>query len=563
MQYIQNKLGIIEYGSLKDLVLGKNVTGDKLDRYIFNNNTPHHMGVKVARMFTSTSKFYPKFFTEATIAHKGGNYCTVDVPIYTWDAKGDIDYFIRITKNVQDISENSALIDNGLIGQGQKEFYIQLDTNQVSENAVLMLDNNNYTLVVTNDGVQEGLNTRYSVRIQGSDEGYGVPIELLAQDRFVTDFSSTIPEYGTPAKPGLGKYGSVIRLRNVVGKYGRQFTVDELAVRSAIRENKKVSSMPTNSNSMGGKWDFDKTDIINGAHWAFGVYDKSMQTGELAQLKSSGLMSYLEMKAEDTVLQDREAMCNFGNAMNFQTITSTTNVNSTTSQWFVAPGLRTLLKLGHYKTHNGELDTEMIQEYLHPMFLTRTDEIDRRTTFVTGELGKIQFSKMVETQASGLYNTVKGDQFISSDNTSSLINPLKFGYQFTTWVGLNGIVVTTAYNKMFDDKYYCRQPYAPNSNYQVDSARMEILDFGNTNAASDQVSLGELNKFGSPQNVTMVCVADSEYRHWRTAQLHPYYGWQGVSESNDTSSTYSRTLSGSAAIWDYTRAGAIVYVPLT
>lgn len=562
---LERKMGIVRYGNLQELTLGKNITGDKLNRFLFNADTPTHMGMKVTRIFTSMSRFYPKFFTGATIGSATKNYCMIDSPHYTWDMQGDVDTFIRISKDVDAISENSGLIVDGLIGQGQKEFYIQLDSNQVSQNSVLLLDNNNFSLLVTNDGIQEGINTRYSVRIQGSDEMYGIPIDWLKQDRFVTDNSTSLPEFGNPAKPGIGRMGTTIRLKNVVGKYGRSFTLDENAVRMAMKANKdKMTAMPSNSNAVGGKWDFSPTDMVNGAVFAFPVIDKNTRTGELSRLKPEGFISYLEMKIEDLLDQDREAMCHFGHAMNFQTTISTTNVNSANTAWFVAAGLRDLLKLGHYKTHNGQIDTDMLQEYLHSIYMTRVDEIDRRTVFVSGELGKTFLHTMVNTAAQGFFSSAKGDQFIApAESSTKLRNALRFGYQFTQWIGLNGIEVTFAYNKMFDDKHYCRQPYTPNSSFCVDSARMEIYDFGNTTAASKDAMTSETNAgYGGHQNVSMICQEDQDIRHWRIGMLHPYKGWQNVSETNDTTSTYSRTKGGSPVIWDTTRCGAIVYVPL-
>jgi len=119
-----------------------------------------------------------------------------------------------------------------LIGQGQKEFFIDLDADFLSENEVIMLDNNEYMLVLTSDGMANGLSTRYSCKVQGSMEALGVPVDLLKQDSTVNSVSSELPAYGNPAKPGLGQFGTIIRLRNRVGKYGREFSVDEATIRN-------------------------------------------------------------------------------------------------------------------------------------------------------------------------------------------------------------------------------------------------------------------------------------------------------------------------------------------
>ena len=40
-----NKQAYIQIGNLAQMRLGKNITGDKLNRYVFNEDTPHNFGV--------------------------------------------------------------------------------------------------------------------------------------------------------------------------------------------------------------------------------------------------------------------------------------------------------------------------------------------------------------------------------------------------------------------------------------------------------------------------------------------------------------------------------------
>jgi len=559
-----NRQAYIQIGNLAQMKLGKNITGDKLNRYVFNEDTPHNFGVKVNKIFTSTSRFYPKMFTNATIGSADKNYYTIDTNFYQWDLVGDTDLFIRVTKDVDDISENTAFISNGLIGQGQKEFFIDLDADFLSENEVIMLDNNEYMLVLTSDGMANGLSTRYSCKVQGSMEALGVPVDLLKQDSTVNSVSSELPAYGNPAKPGLGQFGTIIRLRNRVGKYGREFSVDEATIRNAMKANKGDGKLPS-TNGMGSatKYQISPSDYVNGAVFAFGAWDKSLKDGKMTPMKSDGLMSFFEMKIEDMILMDREVMCMFGRASTTQTTTNAIGVNSTETQRVVAHGLRQLQKFGHYATHNGQLTVDDLQNYLDGVFMTRVDEKDRSTVFNTGTLGKIFLNQMVNIAAQGYFNSAKGDQFISGAINSTLANPLKFGYQFTQWIGLNGVEVTFSYDMMKDDRYYCRTMYTPNSTYTIDSARLEIFDFGNTNAGAENAIHMSKERYGGGSNCSMIVEDWAERRHWRIGCLHPYQGFLNTSSTDDTTAKYSRTLSGSPVIWDTTRIGVIVYDPMS
>ena len=65
------------------------------------------------------------------------------------------------------------------------------------------------------------------------------------------------------------------------------------------------------------------------------------------------------------------------------------------------------------------IDTDILQEYLHSIYMTRVDEIDRRTVFVSGELGKTFLHTMVNTAAQGFFSSAKGDQFIAPAESST------------------------------------------------------------------------------------------------------------------------------------------------
>ena len=60
----------------------------------------------------------------------------------------------------------------------------------------------------------------------------------------------------------------------------------------------------------------------------------------------------------------------------------------------------------------------------------------------------------------------------------------------------------------------------------------------------------------------MILRNDMDRKHWRIGALHPYTGWLQRTESDDTTSKYTRKKSGSPVIWDTSKVGAVVYDPL-
>lgn len=552
------KSGIIQIGALEQLKLGKNVHGQKLNKYLYNMDAPHNFNLMVSRIWASDSRFYPKFFTRSTVGSASKNYHTIQSSYYQWDAIGDIDRMIRIMVNAEDVTDNTTMIHNGFIGKGGLEFYIVADQEYLSKGSVVQLEVNDYLLIVTNDPVPYGQYFKYTVRLQASDETAGVPLELLMRDRTITDFASSIPDWGVPAKPGLGQLGTGIRFKNVVGKYGREFTVDEPLVRAELRKKNRTVTPMSGLKKMGQNnyYQFSASDFVNGAVFSLPMYTKNPVTGAREVGFEQGVISFLELKVEDMIMLDREAMCKFGKKMDITTTTQGGQVSGTPTKWLVAPGIRELMKDGHVFTHNGNLTAGILQDYLHGIFLTRTEEDSRSVCFVTGELGKLMFHELVDVAAQGYLNSVKGSQFISEDPKGTYANSLQFGYQFTKYIGFNGVEVCLEYDMMLDDPYYCRIKYTNDSKFTVDSARMEIYDFGNTSAVSqDAVSA---NPNGS-MNVSMIIEDMQDTRRWRVGAYHPYNGWLPVSTTDDTTSTYHRTLSGSPVIWDTSRIGYIAY----
>lgn len=519
---------------------GNKFSGQHLSKY-FNNDSPFNFGLKVARIWASHSRFYPKYITSQTLLK--GNYCLIDNSVYQWYAIGDVDRIFRI---MEDANTTNGVASTATLGSNNTPFEIVLDVDYARVNNVLGLTDNRYTVVVMSDPKPYGNWFKYTVRQQTSDPNAYIPCQLMTKGMEITEFASSIEDYGTPSKPGVN-FGTQLQMRNVVGKVGREFTIDEKLMRKEWQSKKYYNVVGAASNM---KSALTASDFVNGMAFPLQLNAKNPKTGEVTPVKADGFISLLEAKIEEAVLLDREIMAKFGKYEETFTSNGTAGtVGSTTNTRRVAPGTRQLVKDGHEKIHNGSLTAFDIEGYLHGIFLTRVDENDRKIQFITGELGKIFFNQILSLEAQG-YLSYGENNFIRQADGGPR-NHLEFGFQFVKYVGINGIEVTLANDRMLDDPYFCRRTYSKNSNFTVDSARMEIYDFG---ASASSQSL-------SGSNMCMVVEDMVDERRWRMSAANPYSGYVNVSSSDDKDASYHLTLSGSVNMWDVSRCGVIAYEP--
>lgn len=95
------------------------------------------------------------------------------------------------------------------------------------------------------------------------------------------------------------------------------------------------------------------------------------------------------------------------------------------------------------RPHTG-ITAGLIQDFLGDLSFNKLGRGERKFLGLTGEYGMIEFSKMLETKAASF--TLTDSVFISGNGQN-----LTFGGQFTTWKLYNGIELTLAPFKWFDD----------------------------------------------------------------------------------------------------------------
>lgn len=529
--------GVIQLSGFGDLG-GNKFTHRHLSNY-FNYDQPYNFGKRVARIQASFSPlFYPKTLTAMTMV-KGNTY-DIDTDVYNQSAAQDVDRLFRFMENGHTVNSLSA---SDPLGDNNEEFFIVLDVDQARTNSILQLSDNRYLLKVTSDPIPYGNWFKYSVKIQGSDPKRYVPSSLLLKGKTCIEAASQAKNYGNQTLPGVSM-GTQIKFQNVIGRYGRQFSIDEKVMRKEIqaRQYGKETGASTNLSRF-----VDKADQATGL--AFSLQGKNKKTGEISEIPSTGFISQAEAKTEELTMLDREVMMKFGHFEEApDTVTGMVNTR-------MAPGFRDLVRDGHEMYHNGSITASQMESYLMGIFLARVAENDRAIETVTGELGALVFDQLIAQMSRG-FLTVDTHFIRQADGGAN--QELEYGAQFRAFRARNGVKINLRFDRMNDDPYYCQRRYPLDSNYTIDSLRFDFYDFGMTNNSPR-------NSNGS--NVCMITEGASDQIYWKIGRMNPYTGYLNSDKngvyvtSEDTDATYKRIISGSLNIQDTSRIGAIVYDP--
>lgn len=494
---------------------GKHFDSTHISKF-FKSDAPHDFGLKVSQIFTSSNKFKYKALTDLTEA--SGNIHEIVGDTYRWSLYGDDYRFNRVVKLLE--TGNSR---PGINGQ---EFKIGLAEGWYEEPDVISGENNNYQMEIVGLPINRGNYWEYTVRLQTSNPNEFVPIEELYEGREFRVVSSSVAIEKNQLF-GTVSMGSQVDLQSQIGAFSKEFSLTDRVIREQKAAMSKGESFSRDGSVMGG--------------YAFNLYDPITKQ----PVKRKGVMTFLEAKILDDVEMDCEYAMTFGKVSTRSDYTGR-YIKKT------GPGFRQLVKDGHEWIHNGSITLEQLENYLMTIFLTRVDEGDREITISTGTLGMRIMDQLISEEISQFLTLDRYYINQMSDGTGR--NDLEYGYQFKRFIAKNGVVVNLQVDPMKDDPYYCPRRDPNNSIYTLDSARMDIYDFG---ASSASMAPGRAN-------MSMI----------KTAGVDSYYLVGGVVDpdkgvvtdgsmraSGDKSVYFRREKSGGLCIWDTSRVGSIVMEP--
>lgn len=479
----------------------------------FRSERPHHFGMMVSKLFSAMHRYDNKVLTNLTYLR--GNYEEIYTDTYKWTLAGDSEVDFRVTELLVSAS--------GTPGKGLATFQIALDKGWLSEPDVLQVEDNRFPfLEILGTPQQVGDSWYYTVRLQSSDPNDWIDPAQLAVGMTMIKASTTIVTEMND-KRGTDAYNSQMDLQCQVGAYGEEFAITDKVVRQEIAAVARGEDL----NNIDKKY-----RTSEGYAFTIRQGDKVIPRGAFITMAEARLLERIDMDCEMAMV--------FGTNSNLQDI-DTGRVKKT------APGFRQLVKDGHVYYHNGSLTAQLLEDYLHGIFLHRLNTGDRKIKIATGEGGIRMFHQIIADEANS-FLTVDSN-FIKGTSSPFSSNALQFGGQFTKFIANNGIEVELVYDPLKDDRKYCKRRHPDNPIYTVDSFRMDIYDFG--------MSDGEAN-------MSMVIEKNIDAYAYVSNLVDPKTGVINTGAkvaSFDKGIRMMREKSGSLWIKDTSRVGSIIYEP--
>lgn len=492
----------------------------------FNYDRPHDFGRMVSKIFTSSDRFTTKVLTGMTYAK--GNYTVIDSDTYRWCLTGDDEQLFYVKEFVE--------TGNTRPGFGEQEFRIVLDKGWLHEPDVIQAEDNRFSLRIIGDPQQTGEgHYTYRVKMQGSDPALFIPPSQL---QVGLTFKKISTQTGTNMnqKYGSTQWGSQLELQSQVGAYAEEFKVDDKTIRKEISARKRGEfKRGPKTNSDGS---YTGYGALSGYYAPFSVFSDGKM------IKSGAFIPFMEADLMERIEMDREMMMVFGR-------NSTTIDNTGRSVMRTGPGFRELVLDGHIYYHNGSITAQQIEDFFMQIFIYRKNEGERDVVVDTGTLGARMFDQLLADEASA-FLTIDTHYVRQMEGGANW--ELEYGAQFKSFRAKNGIRVRLVMNPTKDDPNICRRMHPENPIYTIDSARMDVYDFG---SQMDSIAPNQ-------SNISMIMEEGIEEYYWIAPLVDPNSGMPTDGRkvaSGQKGVTCRRAASGSLCVWDTSRIGSIIYEP--
>ena len=504
---------------------GSSFNAVSLSSFFPNMEKPHHFGLMVSKLFSTSSRFHNKPLTMMTLGRN--NYTMINGSTYRWQVGLETNRRFY----VKEVIETSTRP-----GFGGQEFEIVLDKGWLHQPDVIMADNNKYILEIIGYPKQYGTGWKYRVRLMTGDLTRYMPASEFAVNKSFTKVFTSTPDENNRIG-GTTQFGTQTELESQIGYFAEEFSVSDKLVRREAQARKAGIIRPDQLINRDGS--YSGYAAFSGYSFSLNVTDP--KTGANKVIPQGGFISYMEADLMDRIVMGRELAAHFGQ---YSKRLIEGDVLKRTS-----PGIREIMKDGHTLINNGSLQISELEDWIHSIFLGKVDEGNRDIVLVTGSLGFLIFDRMVSAAAFTL--NLIDTQYIRQIGEPGI---LEYGYQFKSYKGKNGVSIRLMMNPIFDNPLYCRTMHPLNPRYTIDSARMEIWDFG---ASRDSMAPGA-------SNMTMIMESLTDEYYWICNAVDPVTGvindGRTISNQEKGCRAYMAT-SGGVQIWDTSRTGFVEYSP--
>jgi hypothetical protein len=434
----------------------KFVDSDMLASAYQSYGKPHEMGNKLTQLFASKSNFWEAKPLLGT-TEGSGKVEMIDNEVYRWYLEGSETCAVIVAEKLVE--------DGSRPGLNGEPFEIKFTQKRFSVSEVITGEDENYPLIVVEGPIYEGGMYKYVVK-PASDTNFEYPEYLLEAGREFTK-AYNINNLELTRERGGQAYNERFRLQSQIGAFGQELMVTDRAMREDLRSGANVAPNDGKLLSIPFKWKDKKTGAVKTAN-KFMMMAEAKMHEELAASKEYALW----LGHKYTTLDKNGYIKRMG------------------------PGVRQQMLDGWIHRYSGALTERMLQEYLMDIFFSRLSQGDRKVRSMTGTGGSFMFHDLLASSAAS-FLTVDSN-YISKVNTRGFTNELRYGAQFTKYIGLEGIEVELWYNPLYDSTKFSKRRHPQYKDRPLDSYRMTFLDFGSAtvnNIPSDNIKMLKLKNY--------------------------------------------------------------------
>lgn len=357
------------------------------------------------------------------------SYLSREVPVKTYEDDSDLywDVLVSARRNIPLVEARYAdgtkvTAAGGNVGVGFEPFYLVFPTDWFAIGEVIWGNyNETYPVIVKEDGVPEGSNTRYLVEPFGVNGAQGIPAErLLAGEKFSWGYA--------PVESNLSRKVGDVRFASPISMHSNWQTVRIQHKIGGKELGKRLAAHIPVTAEVNGK---QVTKVVD--RWMYAV------TWQIEQTWSEYKNNSLD-RGVSTIMENGEV----------------TNLGLSGLPNKQGSGFRQLMEMGNIQYYPS-FSIDLLEEVFSSMFTGKVDFAQRKVVVRTGEWGAKLISKEAKKEASGwmpLYSTSAPSYFSKGPNT--VYTPNGNGmtiadHQVTRWISANGLDVTIMIDSSKDD----------------------------------------------------------------------------------------------------------------
>lgn len=403
---------------------------------------------KMTQLFTATR--YSENPLTAMLSGKSEK--TVGSTRWEWEKKGATTRPLIVMENVEPDSNTTP-------GKFKTTFKLKLDEDWYIPGDIIHpgTSNKKYQVRIQSESQRAGNGFVYEVRLMTDDPQAFLPTQYLQPG---TQWAKLFSQYEEAAEQsGSTQYSMPIMMENRMSRFRKQYRVTGDAAQEVLAVKIQDST---------GKWRDTWIKYAEVEYWE--QWYRELERG------------YWYSRSTDTVL-----------GANGRPIYS-------------GPGIQEQLEDSHQHFYS-TLSARLIEEYLMDIFYSRVKPgKGRKIKGFTGEYGMIQFHRAIQdlSQKRGFLQVVD-NTFISKTTSEYNSNALAYGYQYTKYIGANGIELELVHNPLYDDREINFE-IDPVTGFPVESQRITFLDFSGSDSNSnimlmhkrDSMKLGYVHGLQTP-----------------------------------------------------------------